>query len=284
MRDASLKTAPRPLDRKSGCSTWNIFTKNGRPTLTDRPGSPFLVTRHRVGEDRPGALRLRVVQLTDLHLHPGYPPQKLARLAQLVNAQQPDLIVFTGDFLRHASPHPLPPGVLGILSGIKARYGRYAVRGNHDLRGWPSQTACCLKRAGFTLLRNQQAAVPLPGGRRLVLAGLDDGVYHLADPRTVRALKKERGFRLVLAHEPMLARLVPPGAAELVLAGHTHAGQLRWLFAQNFWMPTLAGRCTHGWYAVNGNPLYVSAGLGESGIGLRILCPAELPVFDCWLK
>lgn len=268
-----------------GCSTWNILKNRKGLVFTDRPESPFLLRRYTVGDARPGAgnFRLRIVQLTDLHLHPGYPPQKLARLVQLVNAQQPDLIVFTGDFLRHASPRPLPPGAIEILRGMKARYGRYAVRGNHDLRGWPKQPAVYLKSAGFTLLKNRRAAVLLPGGRRLVLAGLDDGCYHLADPGTVWGLKKEKGFRPVLAHEPMLARLVPPGAAELVLAGHTHAGQLRCLFAQNFWMPTLAGRYLHGWYAVNANPLYVSAGLGESSVGLRLFCPAELPVFDCWL-
>lgn len=268
-----------------GCSTWNIFKIKDGLVSTDKPESPFLVCRFTVGEARPRAqgFCLRVVQLTDLHLHPDYPQKKLARLVQLVNAQQPDLIVFTGDLLRQASPRPLPPGAIGMLRKMTARYGKYAVRGNHELRGWPQQAVWYLKKAGFTLLRNRRAAVMLPGGRRLVVAGLDDGCYRLADPSTVLALKKEEGFRLVLAHEPMLARLVPPGAAELVLAGHTHAGQLRSLFMQNFWMPTLAGRYIHGWYAVNTNPLYVSAGLGESGAGLRLFCPAELPVFDCWL-
>ena len=260
------------------CSTWNIFEKKNPFTHTDRAGSPFLVSYHMVGYTCPRAeaVRLRIVQLTDLHLHPGYPPQKLARLTRLVNAQRPDLIVFTGDLLRCAMLRPLPQDALGILGGMRARYGKYAVRGNHDLRGCPRQPAYYLKKAGFTLLCNRRELVSLPSGRRMVLAGLDDGSYHLADPRTVLTLGKEAGFRLVLAHEPMLARLVPPGAAELVLAGHTHAGQFRLGSLQNLWMPTLTGRYIRGWYAVNGNPLYVSAGLG-------LFCPAELPVFDCWI-
>lgn len=354
------------------CSTWNIFARDRLFTRTDRADSPILVTRHTVNghlAGQEGALCLRIVQLTDLHLHPDYPPQKLRRLAALVNAQSPDLIVFTGDFLRHggldplpredagerkpgrgpaagktepggepdageiktareptaektgpgralcgrprpegsrrAVRHfpPLPPGTpheaLAILRGMKARYGKFAVRGNHDLRGNPRQVPYYLKKAGFRLLRNEWAVIGLPGGgpasgltegsalpgsRKLIIAGLDDGAYHLADPRILLPLKKESGFKLVLAHEPMLARLVPSGAAGLVLAGHTHAGQFRLGGAQRLWMPSLTNKSFWGWRAVNGNPLYVSAGLGESGPGLRILCPAELPVFDCWVR
>lgn len=270
------------------CSTWNIEKQQWQTrllTVTDRPDAPFQVTRHTVGGPLAGqgGERLRIVQLSDLHLHPAYPPEKLARLAALVNAQQPDLIVFTGDLLRHAAPHPLPKGAIAVLRGMRARLGRFAVRGNHDLRGWRRQAVWILQKAGFTLLRNERTALTLPGGGRLTVAGLDDGAYHLADPRTVRALKKERGFRLVLAHEPMLARLVPPGAAELVLAGHTHAGQFRFFGLQRLWMPHLTDGMWSGWQAVHNNPVYVSAGLGESGLGLRICCPAELPVFDCWV-
>lgn len=277
------------LKNQPQCSTWNIKERQKQIpllTVTDRPDAPFRITQHTLNGHLTGqgGERLRIVQLSDLHLHPAYPPQKLARLAALVNAQQPDLIVFTGDLLRHASPHPLPEGAIAALRGMRAKLGKLAVRGNHDLQGWPGQVRRILYEAGFTLLRNERAVLALPGGRRLIVAGLDDGAYHLADPRTVLALRRERGFRLVLAHEPMLARLVPPGAAGLVLAGHTHAGQFRLLGLQRLWMPYLTDRMFHGWRAVHGNPVYVSAGLGESGLGLRICCPAELPVFDCWVQ
>ncbi len=226
-----------------------------------------------------GGLEVKVLHLTDIHLDVHYNMSHLAAMVSQINAQQPDIVVFTGDFLRWGTPLPRRAALARMLGRIKAPMGKYAVRGNHDLRGDGRQVMEILQAAGFEFLYNEARCLTLPNGRPFWVAGLDDAEFGLARMDSLRPLCGQPGFKLLLAHEPVVARLVPAGSADLILAGHTHGGQIHLPKLEKFWMPDFCGRFFHGFFHVNGATLYVSAGLGESALPLRLFCPPEMPVF-----
>ena len=87
-------------------------------------------------------------------------------------------------------------------------------------------------------------------------------------------------FRLGLVHEPAAVQLLPENWAGLILAGHTHAGQLHVPRLERLWLPKGSGPYAHGLYQTPAGPLYVSAGLGESGPRMRLCAPREVAVFN----
>lgn len=227
---------------------------------------------------------VRVLHLTDMHLHVTYRISQLAALVRQINNQKPDIVVFTGDFLRWATPLPHADSVAHVLSMIRAPLGKYAVRGNHDLRGDGTQVPRILTEAGFEFVHNRAKKLTLADGTPFWVAGMDDAEYKLARRGFLRPLAEEPGFKLLLIHEPVLARSIPEGSADLILAGHTHGGQIHLPRIERFWMPDYCGRMYHGFYHVKGATLYVSAGLGESAIPVRLCCPPEMPLFTIWAE
>lgn len=222
---------------------------------------------------------LRVLHLTDMHLHVTTHISHLAALVRQINSQNPDVVVFTGDFLRWGTPMPQAAAIGRVLGRIKAPLGKFAVRGNHDLRGDGKQVVQMLEAGGFHFLYNEWVSIKTPWGEPCHIIGLDDLEYGFARTAFLKQLQYKPGFKLLLVHEPVAARFVPEGAADLILAGHTHGGQIHLPKVERFWMPNYTGELFHGFFHVRGATLYVSAGLGESALPVRLFCPPEMPLF-----
>ena len=233
-----------------------------------------------LGAGSEGGTTVRVLHRTDIHLHVHDRISRLASLVHQMNEQHPDIVVFTGDFLRWATPLPQAEEVSRMLNLIEAPLGKYAIRGNHDLRGDGKQVPKMLSDGGFEWLNNKAKCITLPDGQPFWICGMDDAEYGLARRGHLLRIQHEPGFKLLLIHEPILARMVPRGAADLILAGHTHGGQIHLPRIERFWMPSFCGQMYHGFYHCNGATVYVSAGLGESGLPIRICCPPEMPIFN----
>lgn len=214
---------------------------------------------------------LRLAQLSDLHVGGrGWHRSTIVRAIDACNQASVDLIVITGDMIGSARA---VPDTLDLLSRLRTDVPRLAVLGNHDhVQGGRPLVALLrgLEELGIVVLRNQVLPLELHGGR-LWVVGVDDG-YTMRDdlPRVRRALSGCGFPRLLLTHYPDVADQLRPGEFQLSLAGHSHGGQIRF--------PVLASLASNlhartkyisGLYRVNGNPLYVSPGLGVSGVPLR---------------
>jgi predicted MPP superfamily phosphohydrolase len=160
----------------------------------------------------------------------------------------------------------------------KGTLATVAVRGNWEWSaGIASETlAAAYANAGVTYLQNDVAPIRV-GSARLAIAGLDDTVLGNPDARGVSA--RVEGDAVIWAlHGPGYADLLPRGTpAQLLLAGHTHGGQIRLPFLPGF-APTGSGRFLAGWYETPAAPLYVSRGIGTTTIRARLFCPPELPI------
>lgn len=239
----------------------------------------LVVTRHDVASPTlpPGLDGMRIAHLSDLHL----PCAAAEHAAKVIGDEAPDLVVVTGDTISKRRQLPL---VAPYVARVRGRVATFAVRGNND--HWAKVSvptmAAAYAAAGATLLDNQHAVVPY-GGAELQVIGLDDpGVGH---PNVETALRGADPSlpTLWMMHAPaFIDRIVPhpPSlpTALLVLAGHTHGGQIRGPGCTPV-VPRASGRFRQGWYDAPIGRAYVSRGVGTSVVPLRFLCPPELPIF-----
>jgi predicted MPP superfamily phosphohydrolase len=254
------------------------------------------VTRHHVGGGQVSAPRLRIVQLTDLHLDAIGAHEE--RVAAAVAAQGPDLIVFTGDSIDDAAH----VGVLGeFLDMLDGPTRKLAVVGNREHAGGVDlrELERVYAKRACELLVNDVADLHV-GGRRVLVTGLDDLIGGTPDPARALVGSEPTANHLLLAHcpaqrdairwEPVspaaTARVADGPVVDLtpyrprwMLAGHTHGGQIA-PFGWAPFRPRGSGRYVSGWYRDAVPALYVSRGIGTSVIDARHRAVPEVPVFD----
>ncbi len=242
-----------------------------------------LVTSNHSFGQAASADRLRIVQVSDLHVH-GIGTLERQLLEQLHEAQA-DLIVITGDSIDRAGSLPL----LDRLLGEFPRSPRVlAILGNWEYRSGvgPDQFAHTYARHGIELLVNRSIELE-HRGRTIRVTGLDDILS--SQPEAASAIGDDRPLdhHLVLTHCPITRDtlgLPPEHAASLVLSGHTHGGQVA-PFGVASLLPPGSGRYVAGWYRDDGGPpLYVSRGIGTSGLPIRIGATPELVRIDWGLE
>lgn len=228
-----------------------------------------------------------IAVLSDLHYGGTRAPGAVVRQAvALTRATRPDVIVLLGDYgisywaiprtsrrLYAWAMRALAP----ILRELHAPDGVIATIGNHDHEGDLGAVRDWLRALGALVLVNDHVLVAR-GDARLAIAAVDDYKYGAIDARRALAGVPDDVPRIVLSHNPDGVRaLAPDVRVDLVLAGHTHGGQvvLPWLGAP-LRHATVCGRHTaSGWVPNARAPLYVSRGVG-SMMPIRISCPPEV--------
>jgi predicted MPP superfamily phosphohydrolase len=221
---------------------------------------------------------LRIVQITDPHLGSFMSEERLRRVCERAVAQAPDLVVLTGDLLTMES-HNAGESLTRALAPLLALKGRvFACMGNHDHEA-PVVVAEALAAAGATLLIDAMATVTLDG-MRVDVIGYDfhwrDRARHLASV-SARLPRSDGAFRLALLHDPGAFVHLPDGAADLVLSGHTHGGQvgLVWLGLHHTVVSALSTVPDHGFWGRGSMRLYVHRGTGHYGFPVRVGVPPE---------
>jgi hypothetical protein len=243
--------------------------------LADESGDPVV---ERVLVPIPGlkpALEgFSIVQLSDIHLLPYTRAGLVRKAVEMANSLKPDLVVLTGDFVWRveAAADELAP----LLANLNARYGVFSVMGNHDY--WLNIRAvqAAFDRARLPVLYNQGLVIEA-NGASLYLAGMDDG--WAGRPNLGAALEgAPSGAPVVLLlHEPDLVDQVSlDPRVTLMLAGHTHGGQVLLGGKPPPIKPYLGEKYTQGLFKVRDTWLYTNRGLGVISIPLRINCPPEV--------
>ena len=216
------------------------------------------------------------VLISDVHVAgPDMPPERLALIVEQINALKPDLVLIAGDLVSDKAPstHHYPMAeAIAPLAKLTPKLGTFAVLGNHDHWRNAAQARLALRRAGIRELKNEAVrAGPI------VVAGADDVYTRHSDAAAVaRSAAKLRGPAVLLSHSPDIVPQLDP-RFRLVLAGHTHCGQI---------VPPLIGRLATasnygeryacGIVRENGRTIIVSAGLGTSMLPLRMGAPPDM--------
>lgn len=224
-----------------------------------------------------------ICQLSDLHLESLRITSE--RITQVVMAQKPDLLVITGDIISARTDLDKLDSYLG---GLTATFGKFVVMGNNDyshlshtlFKRYLQQ----LQSLGWTPLLNDASFLP---NLNLWVIGVDDPATRRDDVDLAYQnffsvpAPSQPPFRLVLAHSTDCLDDVAKNGADLLLTGHTHGGQIRILGLPPLVTNTYLGDhgIYEGYHVVNGIPLYINRGLGESGIALRLNVPPEIAFF-----
>lgn len=226
---------------------------------------------------------LRVAFLSDFHT--GSHSDDIARLSSIiaeVASMSPDVALFGGDYVNmqlFGGGHVPPWTIAKILSRIKAQLGRFAVLGNHDYDYDQRAVADALRDSGITVLEHNGRTVQFED-RSIQIVGIPDA--HIARPEAHSLLANLSPNRptIVLAHDPVWFAHLPAGP-HLMLAGHTHGGQIRLPGIGIVRKATKAPRrWCHGLVKERGQYLYVTSGIGTSGVPVRWGVPPEFAVLD----
>jgi predicted MPP superfamily phosphohydrolase len=214
----------------------------------------------------------KVAQLSDLHANHRAEGERAARALRMAIRERPDAIVLTGDYNDVVTPEAIPSLEIALSAASEAKCPVYAVLGNHDY--WVDSTAELIKaieRHGIRLLRNE--IVEQDG---VAIWGIDDGLERKDRHDTLRG-KQDTGSVLALFHEPDFVSRVNRRIG-LMLAGHSHGGQICLPFGIPIHTPGGARRYKSGFYPGARVPLYVNRGIGTVGPRKRAFCPPEVSI------
>lgn len=223
----------------------------------------------------------KIVALSDLHVGSPYITlEKLQKVVQLSNEQQPDLVVLLGDYVIQdvmGGTFVAPEDFAPILKGLKAKYGVYAVLGNHDwILGGP-RVAQAFENVGIPMLTNDSVEIKTPG-QNFRLVGVGDFFTQHHDLKKALMNADSNQPIIVITHTPDVF-LQLPSQVLLTLAGHTHGGQVNLPFLGRRVVPSNYGdRFAIGKIEENERELFVTPGIGTSIIPVRFRVPPEISV------
>ncbi|WP_316569012.1 metallophosphoesterase [Neobacillus sp. YIM B06451] len=228
-------------------------------------------TKIAVGQGSGAAPVLNILQLSDLHLENiSISPEDLF---EKVKREKIDLIAITGDFLDRKRSIPRLVPYLRALRKLDAKYGMYAVLGNHDyvLKGENLQSLInTLKQEGCKVLHNENRHI-LVNGQLVNIIGIDDfSTGRSKLEASYKGLKD--GMNVVLTHDPNVVLHMKDYHFDYLLSGHFHGGQICYPKAYHL---VKMGRLVRmnmikGLHWHDGKPFYINEGLGQTGINIRV--------------
>lgn len=236
----------------------------------------------------PGLEGVRLAFLSDFHMYGRGRNRTMTRRAvKLVAAERPELVLLGGDFYDHAAWYRDGAVFAPLAAGGSQVFG---VLGNHDFRGGrvnAREITGLLERQGVRVLRNQSTTTSVLG-REVVISGVDDPYLRRDDlAAALDDVPAGQHPLVLLAHAPSIVNGLPVGAADLVLSGHTHGGQIRlspWRQLSpldiSFYLDRLyhrpLSRLQRGFQWTRGCLVYVTTGVGMTRWPLRFLAPPEV--------
>ena len=252
----------------AGCVFYGTFIEPNR-----------LVT-HQVSIDGGGLPKgLRIAVLSDIHAGGWFVQEKKLRLiVEQTNQLQPDLIIILGDYMSGEGwmSHRMYPEVFAaILKDLHAPLGVYSVLGNHDWWWDGRRVRRALEANGIHVLDDEVTQMEFHG-QQFSLAGLADLWTRPQHIEQTIAMIPEGMPIIALTHNPDIFPHLPQ-RVNLMLAGHTHGGQVRFPIIGTVIQPSDFGqRYVRGHVYENGHHLFVTTGIGTSILPVRFGVTPEI--------
>lgn len=218
----------------------------------------------------------KIVFVSDLHSEFFLPKKRLARLIEKINSQNADIVLFGGDYIEEDSKSL--SAVFAELEKVRAKIGKFGVLGNHDWEN--SQLAKTeMKKAGITPLDNKALWLEI-AGEKIKLGGAGDyyADFQYLEPTIQDASTSD--FVILLSHNPDFAEKIRTDKIDLMLSGHSHAGQITFFGLWAPMMPLRFPKFRYGQVDTGFTKVITTSGVGVTMIPLRFFSRPEIVVIN----
>jgi len=220
--------------------------------------------------------RLKIVQISDLHVNQFIGQDDVERVSELVNREEPDIVLITGDFVSN-SPKYIPICTAGLRE-IRGKYGLFGCLGNHDYYTDPVGVRNQMEAIGINMLVNSSEHLEIRG-TKITIGGIDDLWVGKPDYDATFQDRDLSSPMILMSHNPDAFPTIAGYEVDLTLSGHTHGGQvgLR-LFGNHYSFVNLVTPYVMGEFSKDKSKLYVNRGIGTVGPPLRLNSLPEISV------
>ena len=214
---------------------------------------------------------LKIVHITDLHYGNTTNKSDLKKIVDKVNLIKPDIIVFTGDLLDKELSNEELEEFKSILNNMKSNIKKYAVNGNHD-----ENFSEILKETGFTDLNNNYDSLYNSNNSVILFSGINtnddinDAIKNINNFLSDEQNTNNIIYKIMLMHEPDKILDFDYNNYDLILAGHSHNGQITIPFIGSLYKPNGSKKYYKDYYELEGTKLYISGGIGTSTLKFRL--------------
>lgn len=244
------------------------------------------VNTYTLNKNQDSTVPVKILQISDIHIKEDFTYKNLNKIAEKVNSQNPDMVIFTGDLYDNYAIYHDDENIITVLDSINAKYGKIAVWGNRDYGGGAvRQYENIMERAGFSLLRNENLSIILNNGKKILFTGLDDTLLGSPDmPDSADPAAYD--YSILLSHEPDTVENYQDYEYNIALSGHSHGGQVNIPFLPSInekavSTTALSTKYSGGMYYLPDSKrrLYVNTGIGTTHISARFGVVPELALF-----
>lgn len=220
---------------------------------------------------------LKIVHLSDIHFGSTITENDLDHLVNKVNELNPDIVVITGDIIDERISYDKNI-LINYLKQIKSKLGKFAISGNHDLP--LDDFNSIVEESGFTNLDNTYKLIYANSSKPIIISGISSNYSDSSNIGTKTAefdsyianltddIKPI--YSILLIHEPDFIDSLNVDNYDLILAGHSHGGQVKLPLIKKLYTPYGAKKYYDEYYKINQTDLYISSGLGTSKLKFRL--------------
>lgn len=215
---------------------------------------------------------IKILALSDLHINKTVSPTKVRKFVRYFNEQKPDVMILAGDIVDDFAQAIKTQ--LRELKKLRAPLGIFVILGNHEVYHNALQWETTFASLGWQVLHNSGVSVENSG---IYIGGVPSYAGFSPNPEQALRQAKNNEFRILAAHEPVIARYFNAQTADVQISGHTHGGQI---FPFHF--PVRWGNAgfISGAYPLEQTMLLVSNGASYWGPPMRLLAPSDVLLIE----
>ena len=219
---------------------------------------------------------LKIIHFSDLHYIRRINKDELSKVIEEINLIKPDIVFFTGDLIDkdYKINDKEKEELINLLNNITSKYGKYSILGNHDYKKDIKLLEEIYTSSNFKLLQNNYDIIYEDNNNKLFIGGTDTYSFNKQDIDKIMEYfnnNEDISYKIILTHEPdYIDEITSKYNVDLVLSGHSHNGQINIPYIKNIFLPYGSKKYFNNYYKVKNTDLYISSGLGESRINLRL--------------
>ena len=225
----------------------------------------------------------KIVHFSDLHYGSTIKIKEVKNLVDQINSLKPDIVVFTGDLIEESYniSNDEIKELTNELNRIESNLGKYFINGNHDVQDAYSKI---ISNINFKDLNNKNEIIYYNDNIPIRIVGLDDYLKHTINIDEAFNYEDDDYYTILIVHEPDVIDKLKDKNIDLILAGHSHNGQIRLPFIGSIYTPEGAKKYYDEKYELNNTTMFISGGIGTSSVTFRLLCKPSFNFYRLYNK